>query len=411
MDIDLSLMHTGNIRSLAVALEKEKLRVENSQVYRPGVEMLLLKQKWTFNVRTPESFGRPVDYFLEQHVGNGVFERVNLDAPVKGRKKKKNATGEVKPLFDLSKIHVQDDGTYILPISSIKEGTTEPFLWTSFSKRPSPKHPAPEADIFLTSVENGKRETLKGSLLIICNNNIKDLASMHPSDRDRIEAALENLVYFASLTWKVLKDLQIKNVEIYDGFQLNQDRFNTNLENDIVKLYYHRGLLENAIEDSIRFKFGEKHGDENVRLKAVRDLVRESAHGSDLEKVVRGVFFVFQEQISFCCTTDNKETKDVLFSYLDDLPTNVHEPRCEIPLQAVIDCVNEGLFTIMPLQKDSNKRRPGGCVRQFHISEVPSESDLLGLFLTENRSPRYRDEEEDENEEQSSYKRLCTYKQ
>jgi hypothetical protein len=400
----MNALDLPDFSNLNFDVQRERLIVENSVLYRPGVETLLLQGKWNFNVRTSQSFRRPVAYFLER-LENGTFVRLDLTVRVQGRKRCANQAG---PLFDLNKLNGDGGNCYILPISFIKEGTTAPFPCTSFTKRPSPKSPAPEVDVFRIVAENSEGETLESAYLIICNNNIKDLASMHPFDRDRIEAALENLVYDATNAWKLLEDLPISKEEIPAWFRFKEDRLNTNLEDDVLKLFCHCGL-EKAVEDSVLFKFGEMHGGEQVRLKAARKLVAKSARGSSFEKVVRGVFFVFNGRIIFCCTTDNLETKNVLFSCFLKLPTNLDEPRCEIPLQAVIDWVDSGLFNVMPLKPHTGNRGPEMCVTELYVPNLLTQSEILGELVQCTRSPRYRDDDDYyfKNEELFGVKRLC----
>ncbi len=414
-----NILHVENICSAKKGTKSVVVR------YRSGVKMLILQGKWALHLRTPASFGKPVSYTLEEILENGISVPVNLDAPAKGRKKAKVPAGI---LFDLTKLDLAagDSGDYILQISYIKEGTTAPFTCTSFTERQSAK-----AAKFRFVVTNSKGETLKSAYLIICNNKIKDLASMPQSYRDKIEAALEGLVYEATLAWKLLEDFRAsgKSENIKAGLQLYQGRPNSFLEEDILTLFCHPALKDVA-EASFASKFGEKHGDEEARLQFICEQVQMSARGDDSQKVARGLFFVYNGRIKFCCTTDNKETKEILFSCLDERPGNEHDPRCEIDLVDVLNCVNNHLFTIMPPQKRTGKRRPGrgpsfrslfggtenDTLRELLTSSFCSQDadeddddvdDSCGLFAKTKRSPCFPDaEEENDFDERFDFKRL-----
>ena len=369
--------------------EEPKLFVRGSQCYRPGVYLLPLKGNWSFDIVVSESFEEPTNFFLE-YLRDGAFQLVD-PSHFAGKK----PTIPVGPLFDSTKLHDK----YILPICCAKEGNKWPFPCTSFSTVIGSS--TNNATVFRIGAENAAGRLVRGGYLLICNNNLTDVASMHPFDRDRIEAALENLVYDATIAWKFLDSLpSLQKNELSSIFRFKEDRLNTALENDVLALFRHSDL-KGAAAASFASKFGEMYGDEKVRLEAVQNQVQISAHGDDSQKVVRGLFFVFKGRISFCCRTDNSETRNMLFSFLDNPPGNLFEPRCEIALHDVIYCVNWGLFKVMPLQGHTGKRQPGRC----HFPNLPNHIEIL---VERTRSRCQKDDDEDlEIKDQNGVKRFC----
>ena len=335
------------------------------KTYRPGVLMLCLQGKWAVGLAFEFV---PTEITLE-YWKEGKYWPVDLAALAK--KKKKDNKFRDEPLIRLGNLERLKSGKVRLEIKCKASGNIAPFPCTSKSNLE-----IGPVFRFTAKSEDQSQEEFSEPFLI-CNHDISDVSKWTADFRSRVEAALEDLVYVATIAWKTLKTMEETGQVVEWNTEFQGGRRNKRLEADILTLFLHRDLRPFG-DAAFSHKFGEDEPDELRRKKKFCDEVVASGRGDGMDKVVRGVCFVLDGKIRFGLTADNSDARTELFklvgAHIPGRPCNPHNPECVVPLTKVIKLVDEKKFRLEPL------------LPQFRVPEIksgPTPPTSGGNFLDE----------------------------